>query len=103
NRLKHWARGKRIPAKPVDIRSAKNKNDDEIPFVNHNPKTVIRQFEHAGLRVERVLSVSNLRSTTLKQHVPMNVMLSVEKLLQQPLSSMYFGPSIFFLVKKISK
>lgn len=103
NRLKHWAHGKRIPAKPVDIRSAANQRDDEIPFVNHNPKTVIRQFEHAGLRVERVLSVSNLRSTTLKKHVPMNVMLTVEKILQQPLSSLYFGPSIFFLVKKISK
>lgn len=104
NRLKHWARGKRIPAKPVDIRSEANKkNKDEIPFVNHNPRTVIRQFEHAGLRVERVLSVSNLRSTTLKKHVPMGVMLTVEKLLQQPLSSVYFGPSIFFLVKKITK
>jgi SAM-dependent methyltransferase len=104
NRLKHWARGKRIPAKPVDIRSEANKkNKDEIPFVNHNPKTVIRQFEHAGLQVERVLSVSNLRSTTLKKHVPMNVMLNVEKVLQQPLSSIYFGPSIFFLVKKITK
>lgn len=102
NRIKHLARGKRIPAKPVDIRSEANKqNKDEIPFVNHNPKTVIRQFEHAGLHVERVLSVSNLRSTTLKKHVPMGVMLSVEKLLQQPLSSIYFGPSIFFLVKKI--
>jgi SAM-dependent methyltransferase len=104
NRIKHWVRGKRIPAKPVDIRSEENKqNKDEIAFVNHNPKTVIRQFEHAGLRVERVLSVSNLRSTTLKKHVPMGVMLSVEKFLQQPLSSLYFGPSIFFLVKKISK
>lgn len=101
NRLKHWIRGKRIPAKPVDIRSEANKkNKDEIPFVNHNPRTVIRQFEHAGLVVERVLSVSNLRSTTLKKHVPMSVMLSVEKLLQQPLSSVYFGPSIFFLVRK---
>jgi SAM-dependent methyltransferase len=100
NRLKHLLKGKRIPAKPVDIRSEANKRDDEIAFVNHNPKTVIRQFEHAGLHVERVLSVSNLRSTTLKKHVPMSVMLTVEKLLQQPLSSLYFGPSIFFLVKK---
>jgi ubiquinone/menaquinone biosynthesis C-methylase UbiE len=104
NRVKLWTHGKRIPAKPVDIRSEANKkNKDEIPFVNHNPKTVIRQFEHAGLRVDRVLSVSNLRSTTLKKHVPMGMMLTVEKWLQQPLSSLYFGPSIFFLVKKISK
>lgn len=100
NRIKHLLKGKKMPLKPVDIRSEANKRDEEIAFVNHNPKTVIRQFEHAGLHVERVLSVSNLRSTTLKKHIPMKAMLAVEKALQQPLSSMYFGPSIFFLVKK---
>ncbi|HET8709621.1 MAG TPA: class I SAM-dependent methyltransferase [Candidatus Saccharimonadales bacterium] len=102
NRLKHLARGTKIPLKPVDIRSAENQRDDEIPFVNHNPKTIIRQFAHAGLRVECALSVSNLRSPALKKRVPHKVMLALEKSLQAPLSGMYFGPSIFFLVSKIS-
>jgi hypothetical protein len=44
--------------------------------------------------------VSNLRSTTLKAHVPMRVMLKLEKWLQAPLSGMFFGPSIFFVVRK---
>jgi hypothetical protein len=79
-----------------------NYSDKEIAFVNHNPKTVIRQFQHAGLQVERVLSVSNLRSTTLKKHVPMSAMLTVEKFLQAAFAGIYFGPSIFFLVKKSS-
>ena len=100
NRLKHMAKGKRMPVKPVDIRSKENQREDEIPFVNHNPHTVIRQLAHAGLQVESTLSVSNLRSTTLKKVVPRTLMLSVEKFMQRPLSSLYFGPSIFFLVRK---
>ncbi len=100
NRLKYIAKGQKLPAEPVDIRSSENKNDSEIAFVNHNPKTVIRQLSHAGLKVESVLSVSNLRSQKVKKVVPQSVMLSVERLLQRPLSRTYFGPSIFFLVKK---
>lgn len=101
NRIKHLVKGQKIPLKPVDIRSEANKREDEIPFVNHNPKTIVRQFAHAGLRVEQVLSVSNLRSTTLKKHIPQKLMLTIEKGLQRPLSSMYFGPSVFFLVRKV--
>jgi SAM-dependent methyltransferase len=100
NRLKHLRRHERMPVKPVDIRSAANQRADEIPFVNHNPYTVIRQLEHAGLRVEATLSVSNLRSVRLKKLMPREVMLGAERLLQRPLAAVYFGPSIFFLVRK---
>jgi len=100
NRLKHLARHEHMPVKPVDIRSSANRRDDEIPFVNHNPYTVIRQLEHAGLEVESVLSVSNLRSVRLKKLLPQQVMLGAERVLQRPLAGIYFGPSIFFLVRK---
>ena len=100
NRIKHLAKGAKMPLEPVDIRSKKYQNKDEIPFVNHNPKTVIKQLAHAGLKVERILSVSNLRSTKIKQTVPMGVMLAVEGILQPTLSKTFFGPSIFFLVSK---
>ncbi|MDB5176115.1 MAG: hypothetical protein JWM81_973 [Candidatus Saccharibacteria bacterium] len=100
NRVKHLLKGQRMPVKPVDIRSEQNKRDDEIAFVNHNPKTVIRQLSHAGLKVETTLSVSNLRSQRLKKLLPKSVLLNVENVLQKPLSSTYFGPSIFFLVRK---
>ncbi|MEK7059915.1 MAG: class I SAM-dependent methyltransferase [Patescibacteria group bacterium] len=100
NRLKHLARLKGLPKQPIDIRSAANKRDDEIPFVNHNPKTVIRQLNQAGLRVERTLSVSNLRSVRLKKLLPREIMLGAERAVQRPLATIYFGPSIFFLVRK---
>ena len=73
-----------------------------MAFVNHNPKTVIKQLAHAGLKVDKVLSVSNLRSVTLKKYVPQSVMLSLETFLQSALAKTYFGPSVFFLVKKAS-
>jgi ubiquinone/menaquinone biosynthesis C-methylase UbiE len=101
NRLKHLLKGKKLPLEPVDIRSEANKQKKgEIAFVNHNPHTVIRQLAHAGLKVERVLSVSNLRSPGLKRIMPKGAMLAVENLLQSSLASTFFGPSVFFLVKK---
>ena len=102
NRLKYALRGKRMPQAPVDIRSKNNKNEDEIAFVNHNPNTVIKQLAHAGFKVERILSVSNLRSTKLKKLLSINVMLAVEQILQPALAKTYFGPSVFLLVRKAS-
>jgi ubiquinone/menaquinone biosynthesis C-methylase UbiE len=100
NRLKYAMRARRLPLEPVDIRSSHNRKKDEIAFVNHNPKTVIKQLAHAGLKVEKVLSVSNLRSPGLKKVVPQGVMLSMEKVLQPALARTYFGPSVFFLIRK---
>ncbi len=100
NRLKHFIKGKKLPTEPVDIRSAAHKTEDEIPFVNHNPETVIKQLGQAGLKVERILSVSNLRSPALKKIMPRRVMLAIEGILQPTLANSYFGPSVFFLVKK---
>lgn len=102
NRLKYAIRGKKLPLEPVDIRSEKNKRAGEIPFVNHNPKTVIKQLAHAGFKVEKVLSVSNLRSPGLKKILPKSLMVSVEKLLQPALARTYFGPSVFLLARKAS-
>jgi ubiquinone/menaquinone biosynthesis C-methylase UbiE len=100
NRVKHLLKGKKLPAEPVDIRSAEHRNKNEIPFVNHNPETVIKQLAHAGLKVDRILSVSNLRSPALKKIMPRRLMLAIEGILQPTLASSYFGPSIFFMVKK---
>jgi len=100
NRVKHFVKGKKLPTKPVDIRSTKNQREEEIAFVNHNPKTVIKQVEQAGFTVEKVLSVSNLRSPGLKKVVPKSVMLGVERIMQPTFSRAYFGPSVFFLLRK---
>jgi len=102
NRLKYLLQGKKLPTKPVDIRSKKNQREDEIAFVNHNPKTVIKQLAHEGLKVEKVLSVSNLRSPGLKKVMPESAMLALENVMQPTLAKTYFGPSTFLLVRKAS-
>ena len=101
NRLKHLLKGQKLPEEPIDIRTPANRRSEEVAFVNHNPKTVIKQLAHAGFKVDKVLSVSNLRSPRLKKMVPMALMISVERLLQPALAQTYFGPSIFFLARKI--
>ncbi len=100
NRLKHALKFQKMPTRPVDIRSAENRKDGEIAFVNHNPKTVIKQLAHAGLKVEKTLSVSNLRSPALKKIVPKGLMIGLERVMQPTLARAYFGPSTFLLVKK---
>jgi len=100
NRLKHLLKGQRFPKVPVDIRSKNHMKADDIAFVNHNPHTVINQMAASSLKVDRILSVSNLRYPSLKKVMPRPVMLAIEGLLQPVLSSSFFGPSIFFLVHK---
>lgn len=100
NRLKHAFKGQKLPTEPVDIRSQANKNDDEVAFVNHNPRTVVKHLAHAGFKVEKILSVSNLRSTRLKKIIPQTVMLSLERIMQPALAPVLFGPSIFMLIRK---
>ncbi len=100
NRVKYMLHRRKLPTKPVDIGTAASKPAKEVAFVNHNPKTVIKQLAHAGLKVERILSVSNLRSPGLKKVMPRRVMLAIEGILQPTLAHSYFGPSVFFLVRK---
>jgi ubiquinone/menaquinone biosynthesis C-methylase UbiE len=101
NRLKHAAKLKKMPIDPVDIRSEINKKKNDIAFVNHNPKTVRRQLAQAGFKVEKTLSVSNFRSSTIKKIVPKRALLILEKWSQPLLAKTYFGPSTVFLLKKV--
>jgi SAM-dependent methyltransferase len=100
HRLSYMLHHKKLPLQPVDMNSPEHQGEDEVPFVNHNPHTVIKQLAAAGLKVERILSVSNLRSPGLKKIMPKRVMLAIEGILQPTLAHGYFGPSVFFLVKK---
>lgn len=100
NRIRYGLRGKTIPKTPVDIRSEANKRSGELPFVNHHPKTIIRQLTEAGFSVEQVLSGSNLRSPRLKRVLGKNILIGLEKALQPLLAPIYFGPSVWLKLKK---
>jgi ubiquinone/menaquinone biosynthesis C-methylase UbiE len=100
NRLRYGVRGKTVPKTPVDIRSDQNKKNNEIAFVNHHPKTVLKMLSDAGFELESVLSGSNLRSPTLKKVLGKRPLLAAESILQPLLAPLYFGPSIWFKLKK---
>ena len=85
---------------PLDIRSEANQQPGMIPFVNHHPVTLRRQLAACGLRVRRVLSVSNLRHPALKWLIPERLMIAAEYALQVPLAPLRFGPSLFFMASK---
>lgn len=100
NRVRYGVRGKTVPKKPVDIRSEANKNEKELPFVNHHPKTIIKMLQDAGFEVETALSGSNLRSPRLKKVLGKNVLIGLEKVMQPLLAPIYFGPSLWLRLKK---
>jgi ubiquinone/menaquinone biosynthesis C-methylase UbiE len=100
NRVKHMVRREPFAVVPIDIRSAAIREQGGIPFVNHHPATVVSQFRAAGLQVERVLSVSNLRHRLIKKTLPVAAIMAAERAAQARLAKMQFGPSLFFLLRK---
>ncbi len=100
SRIKAAMKLKSVSKEPVERRSEVNLNRESIAFVNHHPKVVNDQLEAAGFEVEKILSVSNLRSPRLKKVMPEKAMIRIERVLQPALAKFYFGPSIFFRVRK---
>jgi SAM-dependent methyltransferase len=99
-RLKLLAKGKSVPREPISLRSHLPRSDDEIPFVNHNPRTVLAQLDRAGFDVEQRLSGSNLRSPRLKRALSARTMLAAERWLQPVLAPVWFGPSVWLRLRK---
>lgn len=86
---------------PVDRSSKKYIEENKIVFVNHHPQKILSDLEICGFLVTDILSVSNLRCKSLKKIVPKMILLFFENILQESLSSLCFGPSIFILARKV--
>ncbi len=84
----------------IDVRSQKSKKNKTIPFLNYHPNLIKKELEKHNFKVIEIRSVSNIRSPFLKKYLPKDILLEIEKILQKPLSFIYFGPSIFILAKK---
>jgi len=83
-----------------DISSIKSKKKNALPFINYHPDTIIQALKNSDFEVISKRSVSNIRSPRIKKLLPLTTLLSFEKILQEPLSYLSFGPSIFILAKK---
>lgn len=103
SRLRSILTGKPISLAPVDLRKASNIKKNTIPFVNHHPKTVIKQIETAGFEIQKQYSVSNFRHSIFKKILPSKILMFLEKVSQSLLTSLYFGPSIFLVLKRLDK
>jgi ubiquinone/menaquinone biosynthesis C-methylase UbiE len=81
---------------------------DDLPFEEGSIDllTMIRVMHHLPdpsaefHEISRVLADDGFASVRLKKIMPREVMLGAERMLQRPLAMVYFGPSIFFLVRK---
>jgi len=96
-------RSKPILPIPVEKRSKSNIDRGSIDFVSHHPLYIKKLLARYGLKVIEILSVSNFRFEFLKKILPLPILLSLEKVSQKLLASAYYGPSIFFLLKKVDK
>lgn len=81
---------------------AKSKPSTGSDLIMNDPKKLIRNLAHAGLKVERILSVSSLQGTGFRKVMPNRVLLAVEGLLQPALGKRYYGPSVFLTVRKVT-
>src|SRR3989344_3743876 len=85
---------------PKDLRSKKSIRKNDLPFVNYHPDFIKELLKNYGFKIVESRSVSNIRSPYLKKKIPLEVLLFFEKCLQNILSYINFGPSIFILAKK---
>lgn len=72
-------------------------------FLNYNPKTLEKIAAPFKFRRIKRLSVSNLRSSTLKKIIPLAVLNGIESVLQHLFAIFLFGPQIWILFEKQTK
>ena len=85
---------------PKDLRTKKSMKKGTIPFLNFQPDTIKDKLEAAGFKIIETRSVSNFRTSFLKNILPTSLLLSIENFLQPILAKVVFGPSIFVLAQK---
>lgn len=89
---------------PLDIFPKEIKSDKErkktIAFFNYHPDVIKEKLKNIGYELIEIRSVSNIRSALLKKFTTNETLLSIERILQRPLSYICFGPSIFILAKR---
>ncbi|MBR3324327.1 class I SAM-dependent methyltransferase [Candidatus Saccharibacteria bacterium] len=88
---------------PFSKEPANYKEICETGFYNYHPKYVEELFEKVGFKREKVLSVSNFRSKTLKKVFKTNNLVKMENTAQKVLAPIRFAPSIYYKLRKPEK
>lgn len=83
----------------ISRKEVPTKKRKKVPFYNYHPDKIFDCLAQAGFEVIETRSVSNIRNPLIKKVLSTHLLLSIEKLLQKPLSYFSFGPSIFVLAR----
>lgn len=93
----------RSKVNPFDLKPANYKEISADGFYNYHPKYVEEIFARTGFKCERVLSVSNFRSTALKKVFGADNLVRLETHAQEFLAPIRFAPSIYYKLRKPEK
>lgn len=85
---------------PFDKKVANYKEISKDGFYNYHPKYVEEIFTKTGFTTEKVLSVSNFRSKSLKKVLGTKALVKMENGAQQALAPIRFAPSIYYKLRK---
>lgn len=84
----------------ISTQDKRTTSDSTFPFKNYHPHVVEQILKKYDYKIIEKRSVSNIRNPFIKKHLPLEFLLSIEKLLQMILSPINFGPSIFIIAQK---
>ncbi|MBR2839880.1 methyltransferase domain-containing protein [Candidatus Saccharibacteria bacterium] len=90
----------RSKVNPWDKKVANYKEISKDGFYNYHPKYVEELFAKTGFNTEKVLSVSNFRSRSLKKLFGTQSLVKLENGAQQALAPIRFAPSIYYKLRK---
>ena len=90
----------RSKVNPFDKKPANYKEISKDGFYNYHPKYVEEIFARLGFKTEKVLSVSNFRSKTLKKVIGTNNLVKMESTAQTMLAPIRFAPSVYYKLRK---
>lgn len=90
----------RTDINPFDQSVANLTNVAKDGFFNYHPKYIEKIFLKTGFKIDKVLSVSNFRSNTLKKIFGNNTLIRMEKGAQSLLAPIRFAPSIYYRLEK---
>lgn len=85
---------------PFDKKVANYKEISKDGFFNYHPKYVEELFDKTGFKCEKVLSVSNFRSKSLKKMFGTKNLVKMEDKAQKILAPVRFAPSIYYKLRK---
>ena len=88
---------------PFDKKVANYKEISKDGFYNYHPKYEEEIFEKTGFKCEKILSVSNFRSRSLKKLLGTKNLVKMEDKAQKALAPIRFAPSIYYKLRKPEK